>query len=173
MLPFSFPRFPPFSLSHFPVFSPSPSRFPLYLSHNAHVGHYTSCLTVCPVFLRENHICQSLCKAHFVTAKFRFTFLHPRIDIYIIGDAGLKTQDAQDSLSSAIQCLESCVLYLSKSDYSHYLVWIAEAFNTNVLQHFHQKIMTTYITYTIANDYYMPTYRRNRKTCKLRTEAEN
>ncbi len=33
--------------------------------------------------------------------------------------------------------------------------------------------MTTYITYLTANDYYMPTYWRNRKTCKLRTEAEN
>jgi len=33
--------------------------------------------------------------------------------------------------------------------------------------------MTTYITYSIANDYYMPTYWRDRKTCKLRTEAEN
>jgi hypothetical protein len=33
--------------------------------------------------------------------------------------------------------------------------------------------MTTYITYLIANDYYMPTYWRERKTCKLRTEAEN
>jgi hypothetical protein len=27
--------------------------------------------------------------------------------INIIGDAGLKTQDAEDSFSSAIQCLES------------------------------------------------------------------
>jgi len=42
-----------------------------------------------------------------------------------------------------------------KADYSHYLVWIAEPFNTNVLQHFHQKIMITYITYTIAIYYYM------------------
>ena len=51
----------------------------------------------------------------------------------------------------------SCVLCLvsNKSDYSHYYVWIAEPFNTNVLQHFHQKIMITYITYTIANHYYM------------------
>jgi hypothetical protein len=32
--------------------------------------------------------------------------------IYIMGDAGLKTQDAEYSLSSAIQCLESCVLNL-------------------------------------------------------------
>ena len=32
--------------------------------------------------------------------------------IYIIGDAGLKTQDAEDSFSFAIQCLESCVLSL-------------------------------------------------------------
>jgi len=56
------------------------------------------------------------------------------------------------------------------SDYSHYLVWIAEPFNTNVLQHFHQKIMITSITYTIANDYYIHYLRRNRKTCKLRTD---
>jgi hypothetical protein len=32
--------------------------------------------------------------------------------IYIMGDAGLKTQDAEDSFSFAIQCLESCVLSL-------------------------------------------------------------
>jgi hypothetical protein len=32
--------------------------------------------------------------------------------IYIIGDAGLKTQDAEDSLSSAIQSLEASVLSL-------------------------------------------------------------
>ena len=29
--------------------------------------------------------------------------------------------------------------------------------------------MITYITYTIANDYYMHYLQRNRKTCKLRT----
>ena len=33
--------------------------------------------------------------------------------IYIIGDAGLKTQNAEDCLSSAIQSLESCVLSLA------------------------------------------------------------
>jgi hypothetical protein len=33
--------------------------------------------------------------------------------------------------------------------------------------------MITYITYTIANDYYINYLQRNRKTCKLRTEAEN
>jgi hypothetical protein len=90
--------------------------------------------------------------------------------IYIIGDAGLKTQDAEDSFSFAIQCLEPCVLCLNKSDYFHYLVWIAEPFNTNVLQHFHQKIMITSITYAIANDYYMHYLQGNRKTCKLRTD---
>ena len=42
-----------------------------------------------------------------------------------------------------------------EADYLHYYVWIAEPFNTNVLQHFHQQIMITYITYTIANHYYM------------------
>jgi len=91
--------------------------------------------------------------------------------IYIIGDAGLKTQDAEDSFSFAIQCLESCVLSLvsNKSDYSHYLVQIAKPFNTNVLQHFHQKIMITSITYSLANNYYMHYLQRNRKTCKLRT----
>ena len=62
---------------------------------------------------------------------------------------------------------------LFKVDYSHYLVWIDEPFNTNVLQHFHQKIMITSITYSIANHYYMRYLQRNRKTCKLRTEAEN
>ena len=36
----------------------------------------------------------------------------PQKPIYIIGDAGLKTHDAEDSSSSAIQCLESCVLCL-------------------------------------------------------------
>jgi len=36
----------------------------------------------------------------------------PQKPINIIGDAGLKTQDAEDSFSSAIQCLESCVLSL-------------------------------------------------------------
>ncbi len=60
-----------------------------------------------------------------------------------------------------------------EADYLHYLSWIAESFSNNGLQHFHQKIMTTYITYLTANDYYMPTYWRDRKTCKLRTEAEN
>ncbi len=76
---------------------------------------------------------------------------------------------------SCVLSLVSCVLSLvsNKSDYSHYLVWIAETLNTNVLQHFHQEIMITYITYTVANDYYMPTYWRDRKTCKLRTEAED
>ena len=57
-----------------------------------------------------------------------------------------------------------------KADYSHYLVWIAESFNTNVLQHFRQRIMTTSITYSTANDYYMHYLQRNRKTCKLRTD---
>ncbi len=32
---------------------------------------------------------------------------------------------------------------------------MAESFNTNVLQHFHQKNMITYITYSLANDYYI------------------
>ena len=84
--------------------------------------------------------------------------------ISIIGDAGPKAQDAEDFLSSAIQCLESCVLCPNKSDYSHYLVWIAKPFNTNVLQHSHQKIMITFITYTIANDYYI---------CYLAIETQN
>jgi hypothetical protein len=82
----------------------------------------------------------------------------------------------QSSLLSPASCvlsLESCVLSLNNSDHSHYLVWIAKPFNTNGLQHFHQKIMITYITYTIANHYYMHYLQRNRKTCKLRTEAEN
>jgi hypothetical protein len=73
----------------------------------------------------------------------------------------------------AIQCLKSCVLSLNNSDYSHYLVCMAESFKTNVLQHFHQKIMITSITYPIANHYYMHYLQRNRKTCKPRTEAEN
>ena len=61
--------------------------------------------------------------------------------------------------------LESCVLSLvsSKSDYFHYLVWIAKSFNTNVLQHFHQEIMTTSITYSIANHYYMHYLQGNRQ----------
>ena len=91
--------------------------------------------------------------------------------INIIGDAGLKTQDAEDSFSSAIQCLESCflslescVLCLIKSDYFHYLVWIAEPFNTNVLQHFHQKIMITSITYTLPIHYYMHYLAQKSKT---------
>jgi hypothetical protein len=37
---------------------------------------------------------------------------------------------------------------------------------------FIKKIVITSITYTIANDYYMHTYWRDRKTRKLRTEAE-
>jgi hypothetical protein len=77
------------------------------------------------------------------------------------------------SLKSQVSSLKSDVLCLNNSDYFHYLVWIAESFNTNVLQHFHQKIMTTSITYTIANDYYMHYLLEDRKTCKLRTEAEN
>jgi hypothetical protein len=50
-----------------------------------------------------------------------------------------------------------------EADCSHYLVWIAKPFNTNVLQHFHQEIMTTYITYSIANDYYMHYLQRNQE----------
>jgi hypothetical protein len=42
-----------------------------------------------------------------------------------------------------------------EADYFHYLAWSAEPFNINVLQHFHQKIMITSITYTIAIHYYM------------------
>jgi hypothetical protein len=42
-----------------------------------------------------------------IVGKFRFTFLPSKPDIYIIEDAGLKTQDAEDSLSSAIHCLVS------------------------------------------------------------------
>jgi hypothetical protein len=38
---------------------------------------------------------------------------------------------------------------------------------------FIKKIVTTSITYMTANDYYMPTYWRDRKTRKPRTEAEN
>jgi hypothetical protein len=67
----------------------------------------------------------------------------------------------------------SWVLSLNNSDYYHYLVWIAESFNTNVLQHFHQKIMITSITYLTSNDYYIHYLQRNRKTRKPRTEAEN
>ena len=57
---------------------------------------------------------------------------------------------------------------LLKSDYSHYLVWIAKSFNTNVLQHFHQKIMITYITYSIENDYYI--HYLSQKSENLETE---
>jgi hypothetical protein len=92
-----------------------------------------------------------------------------------------KTYPSQPSMGEGWACPEPSrrdggdimILHWSKRYCSHYLVWIAGSFNTNGLQHFHQKIMTTYITYTTPNDYYMPTYRRNRKTCKLRTEAEN
>ena len=100
--------------------------------------------------------------------KSRFTFLPSKADIY---NGRCKTQDAEDSFSFAIQCLESCVLCLesNKSDYSHYLVWIAKPFNTNVLQHFHQKIMITYITYTILIHYYMHYLTEKSKVRKLRT----
>ncbi len=40
---------------------------------------------------------------------------------------------------------------------------VAKPFNTNVLQHFHQEIMTTSITYSIANHYYMHYLQRNQK----------
>jgi hypothetical protein len=69
--------------------------------------------------------------------------------------------------------LEDLVRHNNLTQHSFYLVWIAKPFTTNVLQHFHQKIMTTYITYLTANDYYMPTYCRDRKTCKPTTEAAN
>ena len=36
----------------------------------------------------------------------------PQKPINIMGDARPKTQDAEDSFSSAFQCLESCVLSL-------------------------------------------------------------
>ena len=74
------------------------------------------------------------------------------------------------SPGSCVLRLESCVLGLVNSDYSHYLVWIAKPFNTNVLQHFHQEKMITSITYSTANDYYTHYLQRNRKTCKLRTD---
>ena len=46
---------------------------------------------------------------------------------------------------------------------THCLVWIAKPLNTNVLQHFHQKIMTTSITYSIENHYYMHYFQRNQE----------
>ncbi len=58
-------------------------------------------------------------------------------------------------MKESLPHLKSCVLSLNNSDYSHYLVWTAKPFNTNVLQHFHQKIMITSITYSIENDYYI------------------
>ncbi len=54
-----------------------------------------------------------------------------------------------------VSSLKSDVLGLVNSDYSHYLVWIAKPFNTNVLQHFHQKNMITSITYTLLIHYYI------------------
>ena len=97
--------------------------------------------------------------------------------IYIIGDTRPKTQDSRRRILSSI-CnpvswvlrLESWVLSLNNSDYSHYLVWIAKPFNTNVLQHFHQEKMITSITYSTANDYYIHYLQRNRKTCRLRPD---
>jgi hypothetical protein len=53
---------------------------------------------------------------------------------------------------------------------------MAEPFNTNVLQHFHQRIMITYITYTIAIYYYMRYLAietenlGNPENCELKTE---
>ena len=55
-----------------------------------------------------------------------------------------------------------------EAHYSHYLLWIAKPFNTNVLQHFHQKIMITSITYSIENDYYI--HYLSQKSKNLETE---
>ena len=68
------------------------------------------------------------------------------------------------SLLFKLDCISEIRDTPYEADYSHYYVWIAEPFNTNVLQHFHQKIMITSITYTIANDYYIHHLQRNRKT---------
>jgi hypothetical protein len=73
-------------------------------------------------------------------------------------DLRLRMQKILFHLRSSVLSLVSI-----KSDYSHYLVWTANPFNTNVLQHSHQKIMTTSITYSTANDYYMHYLQRNQK----------
>ncbi len=65
-----------------------------------------------------------------------------------------------------------------EADYSHYLVWTVKLFNNNVLQHFHQKIMITSITYSIANHYYKHYLAKNREpvenpeniSCRPKTE---
>jgi hypothetical protein len=46
---------------------------------------------------------------------------------------------------------------------------MAKLFNTNALHHFHQEIMITYITYSIANYYYMRYLTEKSKIPKLRT----
>ena len=106
--------------------------------------------------------------------KSTFTFLPSKTDKY---NGRRKTQDLRcrrfsficHSVSWAyVLSLVSWVLRLSKSDYSHYLVWTAKPFNKNVLQHFHQEIMTTSITYSIANDYYM--HYLSQKSKNLETE---
>ena len=88
-----------------------------------------------------------------------FTLPPSKTDIY---NGRLKTQDLRcrklsfiyNSLSCVLS-LVSCVLSLINSDYFHYLAWIAESFNTNVLQHFHQKKMITSITYTLQIHYHI------------------
>jgi hypothetical protein len=49
------------------------------------------------IIATEHRTCQERSDSHFSLQK----------PINIIGDAGLKTQDAEDSSSFAIQCLES------------------------------------------------------------------
>ena len=49
-------------------------------------------------------------------------------------------------------------------------IWIAESPNPNVLWHFHQKIVITCITYTIATHYYMHYLSKKPKTRKRRAK---
>jgi PhoPQ-activated pathogenicity-related protein len=88
-------------------------------------------------------------------------------------DSRLTSHVSYHSLLVTRYYLASWLLCLENSDYSYYLVCMAEPFNNDVLQHFHQKIMITSITYSIANHYYIHYLRGNRKTRKPRTEAEN
>ena len=80
----------------------------------------------------------------------------------------LRMQKILLHLPFSVLSLASCVLSLNKFDYSHYLVWIDEPFNTNVLQPFYQKIMITYITYTILIHYYIHYLTEKSETRKLR-----
>ena len=119
----------------------------------SHHPHTQSCLRPYTIFIFQLCIIDGTFLILLANPDSHFS---PQKPIYIMGDSRRKTQDSRwrrfSLICNSVSCVlspVSWVLSLNKSDYSHYYVWIAKPFNTNVLQHFHQRIMTTHITYSI------------------------